>query len=509
MIAATHPENDAPEFSARATTRRAVYLVLIAASAGSLAARIAAVNSVDRIGLEAHLRKDHNQPTRNIQRPFLSANDRSRWCTMRALVEHGTYEIDQVIGLREQDRAWLETSPDRDRQVLDWGEWDTIDKVKHDGQGQAAPKFDEGHYYSSKPPLLATMMAGPYWVVHRLTGETLGTKPYEIGRGLLLLFNLLPWVVYLAVLARLCERFGGSDWGRVFVFGCGAFGTLLPTFGSVLTNHLPAAVSAIIGFDAALRVAYDGERRARWFAISGFFAALAAANELPALALFAATSCGLFVIAPRQAILAYLPASLLVAAAFFGTNYLSHHSLLPAYANRNQGNNWYDYEVKAKDGTIKKSYFVDPPKGSIDAGEADPATYALHALVGHHGIFSLTSMWLLAVVGLLMLCAGRQSQFRAAGCGVLAVTGACIAFYLLRPTVDRNYGGNSCGFRWALWFAPLWLWAMLPAADWFGKRTATRVFAALLLAASAFSASYPTWSPWTPPWLMTLLEQFR
>ena len=29
--------------------------------------------------------------------PLLSANDRSRWCTVRALVDHGTYEIDEVI----------------------------------------------------------------------------------------------------------------------------------------------------------------------------------------------------------------------------------------------------------------------------------------------------------------------------------------------------------------------------------------------------------------------------
>ena len=31
-------------------------------------------------------------------------------------------------------------------------------------------RIDEGHLYSSKPPLLATLMAGEYWVIHKLTG---------------------------------------------------------------------------------------------------------------------------------------------------------------------------------------------------------------------------------------------------------------------------------------------------------------------------------------------------
>jgi RimJ/RimL family protein N-acetyltransferase len=46
---------------------------------------------------------------------FLSANDRSRWCTIRALVDDGTYEIDSII--REEDpetgRRYLASSPAR------------------------------------------------------------------------------------------------------------------------------------------------------------------------------------------------------------------------------------------------------------------------------------------------------------------------------------------------------------------------------------------------------------
>src|SRR4029078_12476619 len=97
---------------------------------------------IDRALLNKQIREElRNDPRLIKQRPFLSANDRSRWDTIRALVEHGTYAIDDVIA-----------EPN----------WDTIDMVKHqDAAG-------EWHLYSSKPPLLATLYAAPYWVVYQV-----------------------------------------------------------------------------------------------------------------------------------------------------------------------------------------------------------------------------------------------------------------------------------------------------------------------------------------------------
>ena len=49
---------------------------------------------------------------------------------------------------------------------------------------------------------------------------------------------------------------------------------------------------------------------------------------------------------------------------------------------------------------------------------------------------------------------------------IAALTLVCLVFYIgLRPQEDRNYGGMTSGFRWMFWFTPLWLVAMLPAAD--------------------------------------------
>jgi hypothetical protein len=463
----------AEEKSAR--LRWGVYLVLIAVAVGNMTGRLLAVNSVDKIGLEKRL-----QGREQLQRPFLSANDRSRWMTIRSLVEHGTYEIDAIFGQPT---------------------WDSIDVVQHRGRD------GELHLYSSKPPLLATLLAGEYWVIHRITGWTLGDHPYEIGRLMLFTVNVLPMVLMFALVARLVERFGTTDWGRIFVMAAATCGTFLNTFAVVLNNHLPAAVGATVALYAFVRIYCDGERRWAYFALAGLAAAFTAADELPALSLLALLGAMLFLRAPRETLLGYVPAALVVVLAFFGTNYLAHDSLRPPYAHRSATDpedNWYAYTYTVN-GVERESYWLD--RQGIDRGEPTRTAYALHVLVGHHGIFSLTPVWLLSAWGVLLWLRDADRSRRDLALALAALTLVCLVFYIgLRPQEDRNYGGMTSGFRWMFWFAPLWLVVMLPAADRLARSTCGMITAAVLLTFSVLSASYPTWNPWTQPWIYNWLE---
>jgi len=454
----------------RASLRRGVYWLLAMISIGAMVGRILAVNAVDKAALSERLRAEGRDDWQR-QRPFLSANDRSRWCTVRALVEHGTYAIDQVV-----------TEPN----------WDTIDMVKHDG-----------HLYSSKPPLLPTLLAAPYWVIHRLTGTTLATHPYEIGRPFLVAVNVGGMAIYFFFMARIVEQLGTTDWGRVFVMACAAFGTFLTTFAVVINNHLVAAVCTTVALYAALGIWYQGRRHAGWFAACGFFAAMAAANELPALSLLVGLGTALAWKAPREVLFAFTPAALVVVVAFFGTNYAAHGTLIPAYAHRGDGDNWYDYTYESG-GKVRESYWRNP--GGIDGGERSPARYALHVLVGHHGIFSLSPIWLLSVVGMGIAVVGRGSPTRALALFVALISIACVTFYLTRPLGERNYGGMTSAFRWVFWLAPCWLAVMPPAADMLSRFGWARFTALVCLAISVLSANYPTWNPWSHPWPWNLLK---
>ena len=420
-----------------------------------------------------------------LRRPFLSANDRSRWMAIRALVEQGTFAIDGIYG-----------QPG----------WDSIDVVQH------ADRDGVARLYSSKPPLLYTLLAGEYWLIHQATGATLGSHPYTIGRAMLVTINILPMALMMAIAAALAERFfdrlsAAGDWPRLIVVSTAAFGTLLTPFAVVLNNHTVAAVSCAITLYAWARIRIDGQGQPVWFVLAGGAAAFTAANELPALALLVFLAGLLGWRHPQQTMQAFLPAALVVIVAFFATNYAAHESWRPPYMHRSEtdpADNWYRYEFEV-DGKVRQSYWTQ--RKGIDRGEPSQATYALHVLAGHHGIFSLTPIWLLSIAGAgYWLAKGRAAEKEMAAI-TLALTVVCLAFYIgYRPQEDRNYGGMTCGFRWMFWFTPLWLATMSPAVAGLGLSRTGRVFTLCLLAMSAFSTTFPTWNPWTQPWIYQGLE---
>jgi hypothetical protein len=511
-----------------ASLRWTAYALLIITSLASLAGRIMVVQASTG------------------ETPMLSANDRSRWCTIRSLVDYGTYQIDEVIDDRH---------PRTKRRF-----WNTIDRVRHVGRD------GREHDYSSKPPLLSTLLASQYWVIQRLTGMRLDERPEYVMRLMLILTNVLPLAVYLLVLGVMVDRLGTSDGGRMLVMAVAAWGTFLTTFGVTLNNHIPAAISTLLAVFVVLAI-YRRERAPWWyFVVAGLLAAFAATCELPALSLVAALGVALLWKWPVKTLLLFTPAALLIGAAFVGCNYLAHGTWRPAYAHRSDGpllcsvardqsagepavgplqsalaqqgieitadaviqprsgapdryalwdeatqqrfalvveptevrvhrwNNWYDYEG---------SYWTSGKRSPIDQGEPCRGIYAFHVLLGHHGVFSLTPIWIFSVVGLVMLLWRGESPLRGFAVLVLFLTCICLAFYIARPQMDRNYGGMTSGFRWLFWLIPLWTIALVPAADWLIGRRWAMVVAAVALSISVFSASYSALNPWVHPWIYT------
>jgi hypothetical protein len=423
-----------------------VYGILVAVSLASVLGRIAIVKSNDR------------------RTPFLSANDRSRWCTISALVDHGTYQIDQVIKRRG---------------------WDTIDKVKHDRAG--GPE----HFYSSKPPLLPTLLAAEYWTIRRIAGVTLERNPFYVGRIMLVLSNVVPLILFFLLLIKLVEDLGTTDFGRLFVVAVACWGTFLTTFAVTINNHLPAAISVLAAIFAVHRTMRNPKGGSNLFVLAGLSAAFAAANELPALSFLVCVTGVMFWLSPWKTALGYLPAALLIGAAAIGTNYLAHRTIQPAYAHRTADDNWYDYEG---------SYWIGERKG-VDRGEPSRWVYAGHVLVGHYGIFSLTPVWLLSFAGTAIWLKQRDAFMRGLAALNLLLTTVCVTFYILRPEIDRNYGGVSCGFRWMFWFIPIWLLTLIPMVDEIGHSRRGRIVALMLLAVSTFSAIYGSANPWVSPWI--------
>ncbi|HZN33197.1 MAG TPA: hypothetical protein VFB80_05235, partial [Pirellulaceae bacterium] len=286
--------NDAP------AARWWIYSLLIVISGGIMLARVMHVQSGEG----------------NNATPFLSANDRSRWTTIRALGDDQTYSIDHIIFSERGGRI---------------RGWHTIDLVRHRGRDGLQ------HYYSSKPTLLMTLLAGEYWLVKTLTGATLKDQTFYVARLMLLLTNVLPLVAALVLLAWQIDRLSQSDGARVFAVAAACFATFLTTFAVTLNNHLTAGISLIVGLAAVLPIA-SGESRAWWrFAVGGLAFGFLASNELPALSMLLLVGVGLLLLSPLRTIAAFVPAALVVAAGAFGTNILAHGDWRTPYAHRSDG----------------------------------------------------------------------------------------------------------------------------------------------------------------------------
>lgn len=475
---------------------RSVCGLLLLAAVGLASARVA---SVERVVEPSRFKLDTAEEgplplwpaKRPIPIPSSSPNDRSRWATVRALVDDGRFAIG------ERTRTGPNATDYKDTGILTESGWQSIDVVLHPSRQQ---------FYSSKPPLLAVGLAGEYWLIQKLTGWRIAERPFEVMRIILWTVNVLPLVPYLWFLGRLIGRYGGTDWGRLLVFAAACFGTFITTFAVTLNNHTPAAFCALFALWPLLDVDNAGgwlpAKLAAWrLAVSGFFAGLTACLDLPATALLGGLWLLVFASQPKLTMVTFTPAALLPVAALLTTNYLAIGEFLPAYEKFDT--EWYRYPG---------SHWSNLPPESID-GLAEPKwRYALMLLVGHHGAFSLTPIFLVSLAGIVLLLTRRRPATATpagpslpawVGALALVVSVAVIGFYIVKT---NNYGGTTAGPRWLFWLTPLWLVAAIPAADALARSRWGRLAGGLALAVSAFSTAWPVYQVWRHPWAYQLGE---
>jgi hypothetical protein len=517
---------DSPSF------RRQIYILLITLATAMAVGRVLSTQRV----YEPHLAPPPDvtndfryqawpaTPPRAV--PTFGSNDRSRWDTVRALVDDGTFAIG-----RHDPFLVSPENPEGITGIASEDGWRTVDKVLHP---------ERQVFLSSKPPLLTVLMAGQYWLLKHTVGWSIADQPYEVVRAGLLTFNVLPFALYLWLLSRLAEQFGATDWGRLFVVTAAAFGTLLTPFLITFNNHTPAAVAALVALYAALRAGFpwrgeewgagsggEGIRGVPefdfspvphphrpvtgWLVLSGLAAGFLVNCELPGLAFAAVLGLCLLVRAPGRTLLCFAPPVLLFIALYFSLNYLATGQLLPVYEKLDTP--WYQYP-----GGLWAKIHPGGGRGIEYAKFIESRwAYAFHLFSGHHGWFSLTPIHLLGAAGMAVgvanlgkRAAGRKGPAPGIGWEVTAVstlaTSAVVFAFYAFVVSTANYGGWTNGPRWLLWLTPLWLLCMLPVADWLGTRRWGRALALVLLALSVLSASYQLWNPWRHPWIYNLMD---
>src|SRR6266852_3172863 len=233
---------------------RSIPTLLITIAAAAAAGRIMATGRVYEPWLfrdegNSEDRRSAWPKTRPAPMPTFSSNDRSRWATVRALVDEGTY----VIGRRDP------ATPGGVNQYGDRG-------IIFDNGYESVVKVLDPEtklFYSSKPPLLTTLVAGEYWLLKHSLGWTMTEDVFLVVDTVLFTFNWLPFVIYLILLSRLLERYGATDWGKTYVMAAAGFGTLLTPFLISLNNHTIAACCTLFALYPALTIWTERKGSAR------------------------------------------------------------------------------------------------------------------------------------------------------------------------------------------------------------------------------------------------------
>lgn len=412
--------------------------------------------------------------------PSLSPNDNARWDTIWSLMEFGTYQIFDTPEAAEEF--------DKPQQLP------TIDKVMKDGKA-----------YASKPPLFPTVIAAALAPARWALGEPFAKDRLIPGapavkgsiqiysKIALILFNVVPFLMVLWLYERFLEqrRLTGEVWAYCLL--AMSFGTLVTGYLVTLNNHTQAASFAFL---AAILLLELNDRADKWTYLAlGSALGWTAVNEFPAGALIILAFALAWWREPKLALWYFLPPILLFAIALFVTNYLAIGSLKPAYLQKHL----YDYPG---------SYWTSgDQRSAIDALNDHPenlVVYLIHMTIGHHGLFSLTPVLLLAGWGWIREARDRESALQPLVAPIAITTAIVFLFYWIKND-QRNYGGFCHGMRWLFWFVPVWMLALPTAASAMFATARGRRWAWMLLAISTFSMADTLPNPWTRSWLHRIL----
>ncbi|HOW73646.1 MAG TPA: hypothetical protein PKY77_23855 [Phycisphaerae bacterium] len=456
-------------------------------------------------------------------------NDASRWNTVYYLAKHGTYEylpdytvswtngrgrtLDQLrpepehlAKLEPEERLKAEKLPLHKEYPFKIGQkyyknpsevppfW-TIDMIAFRDKENA----EVYHYYSSKPPMLPTCLAGLVWVMEKASGGRIdfATTPWLVIRSTLILVQAIPFLIMVWLIRQHIFRLSESPFVRAFCLAAAALGTYLTAWSVTLNNHVIAATTGMVAVHAALRIWYDGRRQWYWFALAGFFSAFTAAIELPAGLLAVSVFLALLAKDWRRTLIAGLSAALIPATAALVTNYLATGSVIPAYTEKGISGGCYDYPG---------SYWLQPSGLDDLEGKESKSVYVMHMLIGHHGFFFLTPVLLLSLAGIVGQIIRPAAPRRALAAFTLILTAIVTAVYAVQTS---DYGGTSEGFRWMFWVIPFWLVFLPMGVAPLANLRIGRGLCYLLLAVSVMSVGFALRTPWADSWAHLLFRQFK
>ena len=195
------------------------------------------------------------RPLRSPGRTEMSDDEMARVATIQAQVEHHTLAIEGTDFRATRDQI--------------------------NGVADAGRAFPN-HYYSDQAPMLAYVLSGPYWVMHRY-GLTFDRFPHAVIFWLTLFGVTIPVALAAGLVYRMGRTFELTRPRRALLAFLVVGGTGLISYATVLNAHAPAAALLLAAVACLVHVVAHQRpaRAALWLILGGFCAALAATIDPP------------------------------------------------------------------------------------------------------------------------------------------------------------------------------------------------------------------------------------
>ncbi len=393
-----------------------------------------------------------------LLRPLLhptdvSQNELERLATIECIVEHGTLSIDKSSFI-----------------VKDFLDSD-LPQVKR--------------RFSKQPPVLAAILAGPYWVMTRC-GLSFGSNPALACYLLTLLGSTLPVAGAAALVYRMGRVFELERPWRALLAAAAVFGSGLVSYATVLNSHAPAAAMLLAGFAAVYHAGATRQcdRSRGWVMCAGLVVALAATIDMAALVFLVLLP--LVVLALRWPILVKFRALLWYVLGAIAP--LAFHASLTIPMTGDVRPGFLHAAYASRVGLVEDS--EDAPSAvRITAGKL------LDGVFGPRGMFTHFPVLVFGLVGLSIVLRRHWPASTKTLAGVSV--GSAILIVGVYGVLNPDWGQPMFAVRWFILFLPLlvfWSGAWLQRQH----RPLTWAVAAAMLSFSILTSLIGAAAPFAP-----------
>lgn len=343
----------------------------------------------------------------------------SRLGTIESIVERGTFQLDLSTFVN------------------------TVDKVQRDG-----------HFYSHQPPLLSTLEAPVYWLLHGSGARFHNRGRFVMTWAFTLLTNGVALALTVLLFAHILSMVGVARPARDVLAIMLPLGTWLLPYALVTNNHGISGLLLTLLIWLLLSVEQHGATRARAFGVGVVLGLLAAIEILPIVSFVPAAMIYLWLRRDVDA-----RARVLLAAGV--TMPLLAHAILNIPITGDVVPAAFHSELFQFEGSGFDEASLTGSLKHVSA--AAIAGYSWQSLFAGKGFFVFAPLCLLGLIA--GLTEWRWWRSRAGHAYVVLLVGI-IGSLSASLLMTNNFGGGSVGFRHAVYLSPVFAVLVLP---WVGR----------------------------------------